>query len=166
MIFPSRDKYVDSRKLPFLSYQDRLRKFLSAGEVLLVVVGYSFRDEHINEVLFQALRANTRLAITGLLFEPASEALLAHAATHRNLSLYDPDRACVGGVLAAWAPPTGEPSDSVWQHCWDKQQGKFALGDFRAFCRYLEVFITRPVAETEYKAQTVAEDVHPGGQPA
>lgn len=159
MIFPSRDKYVDSRKLPFLSYQDRFRRFLSTGEVLLVVLGYSFGDEHINEVLFQALRANTRLAITALLFEPASEALLTHATTHKNLSLYDPDSACVGGVLTRWVPPTGQPAGSIWQHCWDQAQGKFTLGDFRAFCRYLEMFTTRPAAETASEPRIAVENL-------
>ena len=33
MIFPSREKYLESRKLPFITFQDRLRQFLSSGKL-------------------------------------------------------------------------------------------------------------------------------------
>ena len=68
VIYPSRDKYVDSRKLPFIAYMDRLRRFLIGGEVLFVVLGYSFGDQHINDVLIQSLRANPRLAISAFMY--------------------------------------------------------------------------------------------------
>ena len=68
MIFPSREKYSDSRKLPFITYQDRFRKFLSSGKALLMTAGYSFSDQHINEIIFESLRSNGRLAVTALLY--------------------------------------------------------------------------------------------------
>jgi hypothetical protein len=60
LIYPSREKYLESRKLPFLAFQDRLRKFLTIGEGLLITCGYSFRDQHLNEIIFQGLRGNNR----------------------------------------------------------------------------------------------------------
>lgn len=47
LIFPTQEKYEDSRKLPFIAYQDQLRWFLGNGEVLLIVAGYSWSDQHI-----------------------------------------------------------------------------------------------------------------------
>jgi hypothetical protein len=67
-IFPSREKYSQSRKLPFIAMQDRLRKFPASGDRLLVVIGYSFGDQHLNELLLQALRSNPHLAVTALVF--------------------------------------------------------------------------------------------------
>lgn len=100
MIFPSRDKYTDSRKLPFITYQDRLRKFLSSGRALLFVAGYSFSDQHINEIIFEALRVNSRLAVTALLFDD-QPAVLARAQDYRNFAVYTPTQACIGGVLGS-----------------------------------------------------------------
>ncbi len=108
MIFPSREKYADSRRLPFLTYQDRLRKFLSSGEVMLVIAGYSFCDAHLNEIIFQGLRSNSRVAATALVFGTCVDAntgtqlvcpdhVLAHGETFRSLTIYGPDKACIGG---------------------------------------------------------------------
>jgi len=68
VIYPTRDKYVDSRRFPYLTYMDRLRRFLSTGERSLIVCGFSFGDEHIEEILRNALLCNNRLAITALFF--------------------------------------------------------------------------------------------------
>src|SRR5262249_8021672 len=76
MVFPSRQKYAESRRLPFIAYQDRLRRLLSSGEALLITCGYSFADEHINEIIFQSLRSNPRLAVTVLCFDPLSSETL------------------------------------------------------------------------------------------
>jgi hypothetical protein len=50
VIYPSRDKYVSSRKQPFIAYFDRLKNYLLQGELLFIVTGYSFSDQHINEI--------------------------------------------------------------------------------------------------------------------
>jgi hypothetical protein len=50
MIFPSREKYSDSRRLPFVALHDRLRRLTASGESLLLIAGYSFGDEHINDI--------------------------------------------------------------------------------------------------------------------
>jgi len=94
MIYPSRQKYDESRRLPFLVFQDRLRKFLSQGEILLIINGYSFNDEHINEIIFQALRANKRLAITALIYgdtikkeRKISDKVLSYGLENPNLTI-------------------------------------------------------------------------------
>lgn len=143
MIFPSREKYLESRKLPFITFQDRLRKFLSSGEVVLFIAGYSFFDEHLNEIIFQALRSNSRLAVNALIFGekdgdtfklPANLAQLG--IDYRNLSIYGPDKAVIGGVVGEWDNETNGPSvESYWEN------NTLALVNFKSFSRYLEQFV-------------------------
>lgn len=52
VIYPSREKYDSSRKQPFIAYFDRLKNYLSDGELLFIITGYSFSDQHINEIIF------------------------------------------------------------------------------------------------------------------
>jgi len=147
IIYPSHQKYADSRRLPFLAYHDRLRHLVTSGETLLVVAGYSFSDQHLNEIIYQGLRSNNRLAVTALLFDKmSSEAvernLLKPTLGSRNLTIYAPDGASVGGREGIWkepkeAPPT--PADN-WPF-WDTKTTHFTLGDFRQFVEFLRVFM-------------------------
>ena len=50
-IYPSDAKYDESRRMPFMVLQDRLRRALAQPETLTLVAGYSFGDEHLNEML-------------------------------------------------------------------------------------------------------------------
>lgn len=149
MVFPSRQKYTDSRRLPFLAYQDRLRRLLGSGETLLVTCGYSFTDEHINEIIFQSLRSNPRLAVTALCFDPLSSEtittnLLRVTEGITNLTIYGPDAAVVGGQKASWAAtPERLLSDAGSQSFWDNEKQLFRLGDFSSFVEFLRSFLSR-----------------------
>jgi hypothetical protein len=143
MIFPSREKYLESRKLPFISFQDRFRKFLSKGEGVLFILGYSFLDEHINEIIFQALRSNNRLAVDALIYGKKNNGafklpdnIANFANVYRNLSVYGPDDAVIGGIIGDWEDePSGTNIESYWIN------KSFSLGDFQSFTKYLENFI-------------------------
>jgi hypothetical protein len=138
-VFPSRDKYSQSRKLPFLALQDRFRRSLSSGECLLVLVGYSFSDQHLNEILFQGLRSNPHLAVTAFMFENNEDVLL-YGTEHRNLAIYGPSKACVGGLIGSWHEPRKRKDGEDWPF-WDEKAKHFKLGDFNQFAKFLEVFI-------------------------
>ncbi len=151
MIFPSREKYNESRKLPFITFQDRFRKSLSSGESLLIVAGYSFSDEHINEIIFQSLRSNPRLAITALMFGEKSkksdnpslvlpDRICRHAKEYRNLTILGPDKACIGGITAHWKSSEKRKDDELLPF-WNKDSKLFTLGNFDLFASYLELFI-------------------------
>lgn len=164
MIFPSRQKYTDSRKQPYVAYHDRFRRLLSSGEALLVVLGYSFGDQHINEVIFEALRANNRLAVTVFSYDPLSAEdvktrLLRHARELRNLTVYGPDEACVGGILGPWSDPTQPPPAWLgkWPF-WDEVDRKFTLGNFVSFVEFLEGFLSprNPVEHIDVSATSSA----------
>jgi len=140
VIYPSREKLSESRRLPFATFIDRLRTFLSSGESLLLIVGYSFGDDHINSILTQALRANTRAAINAFAFDSIGAEALRLAETYRNFSIFGRTSACVGGVHAAWVPPgrTRQPGEE-WPF-WDEAKSEFLLGNFQAFGKFLDQF--------------------------
>lgn len=146
MIFPSRQKYDESRRLPFLLYQDRLRKFLTQGETLLLINGYSFGDDHINEIIFQSLRANKRLAVTALMYgnivdvngkkqRELDQTILSYGLDYPNLTILGPDKACIGGNISAWEFEGRFTSEDSY---WDEEQKTFQLGDFLVFTNYLK----------------------------
>lgn len=146
MIFPSREKYSDSRRLPFVALHDRMRRLTASGESLLLIAGYSFGDEHINDILFGNLRANNRLAITVFLFDPIQSAqvetnLINPSRGIRNLTVYGPDGASIGGVLGKWSnPPTPPAGIDKWPF-WDDAKKEFSLGSFVNVPTFLQEFI-------------------------
>ena len=56
--------------MPYFVMIDRLRGFLRNSEkpVALVVIGYSFADEHINEAIMESLKVNASAACFALQF--------------------------------------------------------------------------------------------------
>ena len=104
LIHPSHLKYEQSRRMPYLIMIDRLRSFFRKPSAVLVVCGYSFRDEHINECIVEGLRSNPSAVVFGLLFgklESYQQALdLANGAS--NLKLLARNGAIVGGRKGDW----------------------------------------------------------------
>lgn len=104
VIHPSHLKYEESRRMPYLAMLDRLRRFLRQPSVVMVVSGYSFGDQHINELLVDALRTNQ----TGVVFATmrgsldARPAAVQLAAETHNLSLMGKDEAIIGGKRSPW----------------------------------------------------------------
>ena len=146
MVYPSRQKYSDSRRLPFMAYQDRLRRLLASGETLLVICGYSFSDEHINEILFQSLRSNPRLAVVALSHDLLSSQvikknLLRTSEGISNLTIYAPDGASVGGRLGSWLSPSDKSATELNELFWDSGTNTFKLGDFISFVEFLRSFL-------------------------
>ncbi len=113
LIYPSHLKYDQSRRLPYLAMMDRLKAFMRKPGAILITTGFSFRDQHINEVIDQSLRANLTASVQGLLFGSLSnyEDASALAEDLPNLILLAEDAAVVGSVSSAWGAE--EPDDEV-----------------------------------------------------
>lgn len=146
MIFPSREKYSASRRLPFIALHDRLRRLTASGESLILVAGYSFSDQHINDIFFGNLRANNRFSATVLLFDSLKKKeietnLVTPARGIRNLTVYAPDMALIGGVLAEWSKPPKPPSAVASWPFWDDANNQFTLGDFSNLPTFLREFM-------------------------
>ena len=54
MILPSFQKYDESRQQPYASFTDRLSRFLETDDALLVVCGFGFGDQHINNLILRS----------------------------------------------------------------------------------------------------------------
>lgn len=139
VIYPSRDKYELSRKQPFLTYFDRLRSYLNAGESLLIVSGYSFADQHINEIIFNALRQNQFLNIVVFAFtDEQIQTLQKYANQFFNLYVLGPGCCLFNGRKMFWkideSSQTGEMNT---EYFWDESMKKCKLGNFCDLINFL-----------------------------
>lgn len=155
MIYPSHLKYDQSRRMPYLAMLDRLRDFLARGQAVLVTSGYSFADQHLNEVILHGLRSNPTAICFGLLFgERSSYAdALDKARMHPNLSLLAADGAVLGTVERDWRADeqtshalhrvsvtkktAADKTEVVSNNC------EFMLGDFKNFGNFLAQQLSR-----------------------
>ena len=149
MIMPSHHKYDESRKQPYSAMLDRLTRVLQREDTNLIVCGYSFSDEHINAIIFDALEARQRTHVIALQYLDPEEgdALLKRATQYPNLMLLGPKNATIGGrygpwratdarsvaQFAEWFEPDPPPADSQDA----PGTGKLLLGDFDRFSRFL-----------------------------
>ncbi len=63
MIFPSSIKYETSYEQPFFEMMSRFQTELRTDNALLIIIGYSFGDKHINSMIFEALELNHSLQL-------------------------------------------------------------------------------------------------------
>ena len=152
VIYPSREKYDSSRKQPFIAYFDRLKNYLSEGELLFIISGYSFSDQHINEIIFNSLRQNNRLFIIVFSYSDSSvEDLRKLSSSFLNISVFGPHKAIINGELKEWvfAKDENENYDSYW----DEGKGELTIGDFNKLVNF---FITN--SGKKEKIEQIAND--------
>jgi hypothetical protein len=153
LILPSFHKYDESRKQPYVAMLDRLGRFLTKREdAVLFTLGYSYGDEHINEVIFEALDTQPRVHLIAIQFTDPSEdeELIRRALRRQNLLVYGPSRAIVGGTLGEWRliEPVDDRTSGFMDVPFDSDAepepltatltGRFRLGDFQWFARFLD----------------------------
>ncbi|WP_332876290.1 SIR2 family protein [Massilia sp. S19_KUP03_FR1] len=139
VIYPSKDKYDSSRRQPFLVYFDRLRNYLLSGELLFIFTGYSFLDQHINEIIFNCLRQNNRLSIIVFFYADYEvERLHQIASGYLNLTAFGPTKAIVNGVLGKlnFVEANLKLKENTNTY-WDNENGKMLLGDFNHLVNFL-----------------------------
>ncbi len=136
VIYPSREKYDSSRKQPFIAYFDRLKNYLSDGELLFIVSGYSFSDQHINEIIFNSLRQNSRLFILVFAYSDSSiDDLYKLSSSFLNISAFGPTKAVINGELNEWYMPEDENEDH--ESYWDNDKKELTIGDFNKLVNFL-----------------------------
>lgn len=159
MIYPSHLKYDQSRRMPYLAMLDRLRDFLARGQAVLVTCGYSYADQHLNEVILHGLRSNPTAICFGLLFGARSSYAdaLDMARKQPNLSILAADGAVLGTVERDWRADeqtshalhgisvtkkmAAETTDAASINC------EFMLGDFKNFGSFLAQQLSRSSEE-------------------
>jgi len=130
-IYPSDAKYDESRRVPFVVLQDRLRRALNHPETLMLISGYSFGDDHLNEMLFDAARRRPRSELIAFCYDSIPDSLAERALVTPNLQALSPSEAILGGVRADWKAPDDAPPPDLWAG------DRFALGDFCNFSSFL-----------------------------
>ena len=145
MILPSFQKYDESRQQPYAAFMDRLSRFLDQDEALLVTCGFSFGDEHINNLIFSAIENRPRTHVYSLQFEDLDDThdLLKRGLRQRNLLVVCPKSGTIGGRRAEWRleqparfveivfeldPSAGAAAPKT---------GHMRLGDFAKLCDFL-----------------------------
>lgn len=169
IIHPSHLKYDQSRKMPYLALIDRLNKFLRQNSAVLILSGYSFSDDHLNDTILNALRANPTAMVIALLFGDLTttteekdgeqtvtkatinyEKALELAENRSNLSIWNFDEAVIGGLRAKWKPTKSDydPEENIGnavKPIKDDDQKivghKFHLGDFAVLGDFLQELI-------------------------
>lgn len=164
MIFPSHLKYDQSRRMPYLAMLDRLREFFR-GDVIkkrgdtdrkeenaprLIMCGYSFLDDHLNEILLDGLRGNRNAQCFALMYSPLSEHTRAvdYAEKQGNLTVLATDGAVIGTRVGRYRLGTSggdehkpwiyEESVTTTDPAKPEAQPRCRLGDFHYFTLFLE----------------------------
>lgn len=106
LIHPSHMKYDESRRMPYFVMIDRLRSFIRHKErpVALIILGYSFGDQHLNEAIVESLKANASSACFALQYGDLAQYPdgVALAKGNANLSLLARDGAVVRRRQGPW----------------------------------------------------------------
>jgi hypothetical protein len=155
MILPSFEKYDESRQQPYSAFTDRLGRFLEQDDALLVVAGFSFGDEHINNLIFGALENRPRTHVYALQFDelPDESVLIKRAAQRSNLIVVGPKTGIIGSRRGQWSP--AEPPsfmDGVFElkaeaasgvgETEQSKTGEMKIGNFACFGHFLESMVS------------------------
>lgn len=149
MIFPSHLKFDQSRRMPYLAMLDRLRAFFQGKDApRLVVCGYSFLDDHLNEVLLDGLRGNRNAQCFALMYSGLNQhpRVVEYAQRQSNLTVLAWDGAVVGTRIGGYRAGTaGGQEHAPWLleetlSAGDSKEvyPRSRLGDFHYFGLFLE----------------------------
>lgn len=147
MILPSHHKYDESRKQPYSALLERFAKVLDRDDAILFVCGYSFSDEHINAIIYDALEAKRRPHVIALQFDDlAHDSELANRARrYLNLVVLGPHSGYIGGKHVHWSLEDSHGHVDLASAFAECDSGgvaapgncKLLLGDFARFALFL-----------------------------
>ena len=159
MIYPSFLKYDESRQQPYSAFTERLSRFLEQDDVILISCGFSFSDEHINNLIFGGIESKPRTHVYALQFSEPDENsdLIRRSCRHPNIVVIGPETGVIGGQRSAWAEselpesmsvafrtqPTKTPSSGDDARDRGRRCGPMKIGRFESFCDFLESMTLR-----------------------
>ncbi len=136
VIYPSDTKYEESRRVPFIVLQDRLRRALYQPETMALVAGYSFGDAHLNEMVFDAATRCERSEFVIFCYADIPPEVAERAVVTPNMQVVGSREAILGGLRGSWKPTSDVPPV-----LWENEQ--FTMGDFAHLAAYLARSTTR-----------------------
>lgn len=101
-IYPSQAKYDQSRRYPFVVLQDRFRRALNVPESVVIISGYAFGDQHLNEMIFDAAARRERSETIVFSYDPITQEVAERASVTPNLQIIHSSEAIIGGVRKPW----------------------------------------------------------------
>ena len=153
LIYPDHLKYDQITRLPYSALFERLRRFLTTPDTLLMCSGFSFLDAHICAVLAEALSANAHTAILAFQYRTLEDesSAVKLARSRPNMSVYARDGAVISGVAGRWQP--GQPPNEEWEEIrrtfWGRASPDgptgFLLGDFAKLAQFLALTQARKI---------------------
>lgn len=168
MIYPSHLKYDQSRRMPYLAMLDRLRAFFRGNVIKkrsdtdkreedaprLIICGYSFLDDHLNEIMLDGLRGNRNAQCFALMYGKLSEhpRAVEFASKQGNLTVLARDGAVVGTRVGRYIPGScGGDENKPWLYeessgivpAAAEPQSRSNFGDFHYFGLFLEQLCDR-----------------------
>lgn len=161
LIYPSHLKYEQSRKMPYLALIDQLSRFIRQKSSLLIISGYSFNDDHLNDTIINALKANPSAMVLAFMYDSfyfEDDKKIIHerypkayklGEDRHNLNIWTFDKAIIGTNLGEWRKikETEEKEISNFIEVTPKvdspdiQETFVKTGDFAVFTNFLKVLI-------------------------
>ena len=161
LIYPSHLKYDQSRKMPYLALIDQLARFIRNPNSLLIISGYSFNDEHINDTILSALKANPNSMVIAMLFNTLTykndednivdrySNAIEVALNRGNLAIWAEDEAIIGTVRGKWKISGNYEDEDNLANCIEIKSTDEAsektynvkLGDFSKMGNFLQALI-------------------------
>lgn len=149
VLHPSHLKYDQSRKMPYLALMDRLRMFLNTPSTVLMVIGYSFGDQHLNDVIIQSLQGTPSTAVFALMYGTLNnhQNAIDIAKSRSNLSLITENGAVIGTKEVSWGEVSEKPDSKLPEGAveWttetageESRKARVKLGDFVCFGAFLQ----------------------------
>jgi len=157
LIYPSHLKYDQSRKMPYLALIDQLSNFIKQKSSILIIAGYSFNDDHLNNTIINSLKSNPTAMVLALMhgkykFKNGDNNLIErypkafkHANKQHNLNIWSKDRAVIGTIEGKWKKGENVEEPELLTFIETKQDSSGALpdqtlvkiGDFSLFTDFL-----------------------------
>jgi len=135
-IYPADTKYEESRRIPFVVLMDRFRRALNEPETLLITSGYSFNDQHLDELIFEAAIRHPRSEFVVFCHSKLPEQLATKAESTPSLSVLTKTEAILGTQRGKWrAEKDDEGSEIEAPGVWEG--GEFVLAGFAGLAAFL-----------------------------
>lgn len=139
-IYPSEMKYKESRRVPYQVLQDRFRRSLFEDDIICIICGYSFGDQHLNELFFDAARENPESEFNIFCYNEIPEILAKHAIKYRNIQILTKNEAIIGGDPSEWSLEV-EEQEGIWE------DDEMMLCDFSHLAKFLSRSATKQEEE-------------------
>ena len=129
VIFPTFEKYDKSRQQPYVAYINQLDRFLGQDNALLIVAGFGFGDEHLNDVIVRRLESNPRAHVYALMFtdlRQASSRVHEYVRQRGNMVIAGRETGIIGRKHGAWISTD------------DAARCEMPIVDFAKLCQFLD----------------------------